>query len=153
MEAYLYFFTLISLLIILLITPVWFAEAVEILNRSNSKLRYIPVVNEIRAEIIYWGFGPVTLSWILLVVFGAGNILSWWFAYGSVIYTIMHYGAFVAIAFWYIAKSINIFRVSRQLAMTSTLSNILSSIVYPIGYYMILNTCKLYRSINSDGRA
>lgn len=147
MEAYLYFFTLISLLIILLITPVWFAQAVEILNKTKSKLRYVPIVNEIRAEILYWGFGPVTLSWILLFVFAIGNVASWWFMYGSVLYTIMHYGSFVALGFWYLAKCINIFRISKDLGVTSGLAGIAMSIVYPIGYYMLLNTCKLYRSI------
>ena len=149
MNDLLYFFTAISLLLILFLTPTWFAKSVEILNNSNSKLRFIPIVNECRAEILYWGFGPVTLSWILLIITVAGNLLTWWFIFGSVFYFIMHYASFAAIAFWYIAKSIDIFRMSRDLGLTTTVGSIGMSILYPIGYYLLLNTCKLYKSINS----
>ena len=151
MNAMLIFFTVISVVLVALVPPVWFASSIEDLNRSNSKLRFIPIVNEIRAEVLYWGFGPITISWILLILMSVLKMVTWWFMYGSVIATICYYGLYVAIAFWFVAKSIAIFRLNKDLALTPMGATIVYSIIYPVGYYMLQTTCRLYKGINGEG--
>lgn len=151
MNAMLIFFTFLSVLVLLFFTPVWFADSVETLNNTKSFMRFIPIVNECRAEILYWGFGPMTLSWILLFVMTAAKLLTWWYMFGSTIATICHYGLWVAIAFWYIAKCINVFKLLRDMNLTSTAANVFYAIVYPIGFYILSATCKTYKAINSNG--
>lgn len=151
MNAMLIFFTFLSVLVLLFFTPVWFADSVETLNNSRSFLRYVPIVNECRAEILYWGFGPMTLSWILLFVMAAAKMLTWWYMYGTTIATVCHYGLWVAIAFWYIAKCINVFRLLRDMNLTGMVANIIYAIIYPVGFYMLNATCRTYKAINSNG--
>lgn len=150
MNAMLIFFTVISVVLVAVVPPVWFAGSIEDLNKSNSKLKYIPVVNEIRAEFIYGGIGPITISWILLFVMSAAKMLTWWYMFGTPLATACHYGLYVAIVFWFVAKSIAIFRVNRDLKLAGTGSVIIGCIIYPIGYYMLQTTSKLFKSINGE---
>lgn len=150
MNSMLIFFTALSLIAIIFGAPVWFASSIEILNKSNSKLRFIPVINEIRAELLYWGPGPILISWIALFVAIAGKLLTWWYLYGTVWFFIFHYFLWIAVAAWYLAKGIAVFRLLRDMNLTSTSINIVYSIIYPVGYYMLQAACKTYKAINGS---
>lgn len=144
-----YFTTAISLLVVLFLVPVWFAGAVEILNGTNSKLRFVPIINECRAEYLYFSkVGPIFISWILMPLCGVGSILTWYYMFGSTFQIIMHYAFFVALAFWYIAKVISNVIIMRELGLTSYASCIISSLIYPLGYYTLKNTCKIFKKTN-----
>ena len=144
------FFTVISIALVLLIVPVWFAQAIEGLNKTNSKLVYIPIINECRAEYIYYNkIGPVLISWILLPLSVAGWYFSYMYMHGSILQIILRYVMFVAVAFWFLAKTIDCVIILRELAAAGLFMIILSSIIYPIGYSLIKTSSKVFKGISS----
>lgn len=152
MSNMLLLFTLISVLLIILIPPVSLAKSVDTLNRKSSKLCYIPVLNEIRAELIYNGkFGLIGISWILLIVMLIGSYVTMYTMYGTVVYIIFHYGFFAAIGFWYLAKVLFIWKINTQLRLQPIGMIIVQSIIYPWGYSMLKTLCNLFRSMHKEG--
>lgn len=144
--------TLISVLLIIIVPPVSLAKSVDMLNRKSSKLCYVPILNEIRAEMIYNGrFGLIGISWILFVVMFAGSYITMYTMYGTIPYLICHYGFFVAAGFWYLAKVLFIWKINRQLNLQPIGMIIVQSIIYPWGYSMLKTLCNLFRSMHKEG--
>lgn len=136
---------IIGVLVMLFFTPAMMAKGISKIQYGDDEtgvskiLNWIPIVNLVRAEKIYYGkFHIVSIATIVFLIMFPVRILVWRYMYSNTtLGLITYFGLFIAAGFFIVANIIFVFNVLHDVDVMRGAKLLIFAIAYPFGQYWI----------------